>query len=191
MHTNIQVISATVYPMALLTAGCRHAQQVFFQLPAHIRQPVNAIVGVFEEPSEMSDCCSSSCEASAPRKHTCPVNGAEGVEVSLRTIFHHLKAPWAWAAQPQAYYFCSDPGCDVVYFGEDGSTLSKAEVRTTIGVKESSLDAPLCYCFGVSKSDALSDSSVKAFVVQKTKEGLCSCETSNPSGRCCLKDFPR
>lgn len=139
----------------------------------------------------MSDCCSSCSETSAPRKYKCPVNGAEGVEVSLQTILHHLRTPWNWTAKPQGYYFCADPECDVVYFGEDGSTLLRADLRTTVGVKESSPDAPLCYCFGVARSDALSDSSVKEFVVQKTKEGLCSCETSNPSGRCCLKDFPR
>jgi hypothetical protein len=28
-------------------------------------------------------------------------------------------------------------------------------------------------------------------VMAQTKAGLCSCDTSNPSGRCCLKDFPK
>jgi len=32
---------------------------------------------------------------------------------------------------------------------------------------------------------------IKAFVIQQTKEGLCACESRNPSGRCCLADFRR
>lgn len=138
----------------------------------------------------MSDCCSSPGATAAPHKRNCPASGTESAEVSPRTLLHHLKAPWAWEAKAQRYFFCADPACDVVYFGEDGSTLSKADLRTIVGIKDTSDDAPLCYCFGVSKGDALADPSVKAFVAQKTKEGLCSCETSNPSGRCCLKDFP-
>ena len=28
-------------------------------------------------------------------------------------------------------------------------------------------------------------------IVEQTKNARCSCETSNPSGRCCLKVFPK
>lgn len=139
----------------------------------------------------MTDCCSESCETKPPRKYRCPVNGVEYSEVSAKTILHHVKMPWAWSEKKQGYYFCEDPNCDVVYFGEDGSLITKSQVRTPIGVEEPSGDAPICYCFGVSKRDFSSNPSLKDYVVQKTKKGLCSCETSNPSGRCCLKDFPR
>ena len=139
----------------------------------------------------MSDCCSASCGSKPPRKHRCPVNGVEYSEVSVKTILHHMTMPWTWSDKKQGYYFCEDPNCDVVYFGEDGSVINRSEVRTTVGVKESSGDAPLCYCFGISKEDFNSNPSLRDFVVQKTKGGLCSCETSNPSGRCCLGDFPR
>jgi len=139
----------------------------------------------------MSDCCSPSCQTDAPRKRKCPASGVEGVEVSMTTILHHVKSPWTWQARQQGYYFCADPECDVVYFGEDGSTITKSELRTTVGVKEASADAPLCYCFGISTRDALSDPALREFVVQSTRQGRCSCDTHNPSGRCCLKDFPR
>jgi hypothetical protein len=49
----------------------------------------------------------------------------------------------------------------------------------------------LCYCFGVTKADARSDPGIKKFVMAQTKLGLCACEMRNPSGRCCLPDFPR
>jgi hypothetical protein len=60
-----------------------------------------------------------------------------------------------------------------------------------VGAKDLSGNAPLCYCFGVSKADAINDPAIRDYVLTKTKRGICSCETSNPSGCCCLKDFPR
>jgi len=140
----------------------------------------------------MSDCCSSSCcTAASPKKYKCPVNGIECVEVSAKTIIHHIKNPWQWTEKKQGYYFCKDPDCDVVYFGEDGSVIPKSAVRTVIGIKDKSSDSLACYCFGVSKTEAISNPSIEDYVTQNTRVGLCSCETSNPSGRCCLKDFPR
>jgi hypothetical protein len=139
----------------------------------------------------MSDCCSSSGHNTThPRKQPCPVNGLEYAEVSARTIAHHIKDAWEWSPTSGRYFFCDDPECDVVYFGEDGSTILKSQLRTRVGVKEDSGDSLLCYCFGVSKDDFQRNPATREFVVAQTKAGLCSCDTSNPSGRCCLKDFP-
>ena len=140
----------------------------------------------------MSDCCSTSGTGTSPAgKHACPASGNECHEVSIKTILHHLVKPWEWIAKDQAYYFCDAPECDVVYFGEDNSVTRKSEVRSLIGLKDNVPQALLCYCFGVTKAEAEKNPLAKDFVLQKTKAGLCSCETSNPSGRCCLKDFPR
>jgi len=111
--------------------------------------------------------------------------------VSPRTIIHHLKNPWHWVEKKQGYYFCEDPRCSVVYFGEDSSVIIRSELRRDIGIKDASPDALLCHCFGITRADALSNPLLKDYVIEKTGAGLCSCETSNPSGRCCLKDFPR
>jgi hypothetical protein len=139
----------------------------------------------------MSDCCSSSqCETAQTKKRCCPINEIECVEVSVRTITHHIKQPWLWNDRGHRYFFCDDPACDVVYFGADDSLLLKSQLRTGVGIKDNSDNAMLCYCFGVSRTDAIADPSIKDFVIAQTKKGLCSCETSNPSGRCCLKDFP-
>jgi hypothetical protein len=78
-----------------------------------------------------------------------------------------------------------------VYFGADGSTIVRSQLRTRVGVKEAADDSLLCYCFGVGKADLQRDPAIRDFVVEQTKAGRCSCETSNPSGRCCLKDFPK
>jgi hypothetical protein len=121
----------------------------------------------------------------------CPVNGKPYLPVTQKTMSHHLKQPWNWQAKEQGYYFCSDPECEVVYFAEDDSVIKTSELRTSVGVKTMQADSVICYCYGVTLGDAQSDSSIKEFVVQKTKVDECACDTRNPSGKCCLKDFPK
>ena len=138
----------------------------------------------------MSDCCSSNtCKSTVSTKHRCPVNDIEYREVTTRTIAHHLKQPWLWDSGNRSFFYCEDPDCEVVYFADDDSVITKSELRTKVGIKSGSDDSLLCYCFGVSKSDVVQNPSIKEYVVEQTKQGQCSCETSNPSGRCCLKDW--
>lgn len=141
----------------------------------------------------MNECCSITSRASRtpPNKGRCPVNGKMYSSVSAVTIKHHISEPWNWHAKTQGYYFCEDPDCDVVYFGEDSSLIYKCDVRTHVGIKEKSGDRMVCYCFGVSMDQAQSNKSIKPFILRETKEHACACETRNPSGRCCLKDFPK
>lgn len=140
----------------------------------------------------MPACCSSShCETANSVKHKCPVNGIECPEVPRRTITHHIKQSWRWDGKDQPYYFCDDPDCDVVYFGIDDSVILTSEMRTLVGLKNKSNDAILCYCYGATQTDVINERGIRDFVIGKTKEGECSCETSNPSGTCCLKYFPR
>jgi len=140
----------------------------------------------------MSDCCTKKDHSQSRQgEGVCPADGHHCKPVGMQTILHHLSQPWVLALPDQPYYFCDSPACDVVYFGRDGTVLNRAAIRTVVGIKEVLGSAPLCYCFGVSKSDALSNPDIRAFVVEQTKNGFCTCTTSNPSGRCCLKDFPR
>jgi len=146
----------------------------------------------------MSDCCGSSCSSesadkqnSLPRKFTCPENAQQYVEVSNKTILQHIKSPWQHPLQEEKYYFCDDPNCDVVYFGLTGSRINKSELRTVVGIKENNDEALVCYCFGVSKALAKQNADIKTYVTQQTKEKNCACDVRNPSGRCCLKDFPK
>ena len=123
-------------------------------------------------------------------KVTCPECGETCVSVLAQTIKHHLKKPWLWDDGGMDYYFCASQGCDTVYF-----TLDKREIitpdklRTQVGTKSKAEDATVCYCFDVCRKDTV-DTSVKAYVVAQTKAGQCACKIRNPSGRCCLKDFP-
>ncbi|REJ65701.1 MAG: Mercuric transport protein MerT [Planctomycetota bacterium] len=89
--------------------------------------------------------------------------------------------------------FCDSSNCDVVYFAEQSdATFAKSDLRVQVGVKETTGERPLCYCFGHSvtsvkqelrgkgHSDALED------IRAKMKSPGCRCETENPSGSCCL-----
>jgi len=136
----------------------------------------------------MLECCSSKKGKSL--KHDCPANGEEYKQVPYPTVLSHLKKPWRINLSDQTYFFCDDPNCEVVYFGEDDTLINKDQLRTKVGIKETSIDALICYCFDVSRADALSDPSAKAFVTEQTKKHNCACAHRNPSGRCCLKDFP-
>ncbi|NOT16792.1 MAG: hypothetical protein HOP20_01835, partial [Sulfuriferula sp.] len=100
--------------------------------------------------------------------------------------------PWQWQWQDdesQRYYFCEQPNCAVIYFSDTGEIWQQAALRTVVGIKHPTADALVCYCFGVHYAEA--DATTKAYVIAQTKSGTCACTTHNPSGRCCLKDFPR
>ncbi|VAX00523.1 hypothetical protein MNBD_GAMMA21-128 [hydrothermal vent metagenome] len=144
----------------------------------------------------MSDCCNVDSEAnqnvrSKTVNSICPVCGQRSKSVSLKTVLHHVKQVWASKLSDQQYYFCHTPECNVVYFAAATSIITKSEIRSLIGSQEQSADALVCFCFGVSKAEAANNKDIKAFVITQTKASLCSCATANPSGRCCLKDFPK
>lgn len=89
--------------------------------------------------------------------------------------------------------FCDSPGCDVVYFGEQsGVTFTKDQLKVAVGVKETTGERPLCYCFGHSVATITSELRLKgqsnalADIRTKMKDSDCSCEVTNPSGSCCL-----
>ena len=140
----------------------------------------------------MSNCCGSTCE-SKPKtlKHECPGCHQVALNVSTRTMLQHIKNVWRHDLCDKQNYFCRSNDCEIIYFTEDGEKLKKPDVRTRIGIKEEDDSALICYCFGVSKAVAATDKKAKEFVVTQTKGSTCACETANPSGRCCLKDFPK
>jgi len=106
-------------------------------------------------------------------------------------MMQHIKEVWRYSFRDETYYFCRTPDCHVVYFTESGECLNKASIRTRIGIKENDESGLICFCFGVSKAIATTDREAKDFVVKQTMGSTCACETANPSGRCCLKDFPK
>ena len=141
----------------------------------------------------MTPCDSTTSCDTSPKKANCPLNGQAYSQVSLRTVLHHVTKPWQRTLRSQAYYFCDDPDCEVVYFGDDQQLIRQDELRLTVGQKSRSPDKYICYCFDIRMTDLQvggDHEKLKAFVVGQTRDSTCDCEIRNPSGRCCLKDFP-
>ncbi|BBP00636.1 putative iron-sulfur cluster-binding metallochaperone [Sulfuriferula nivalis] len=134
----------------------------------------------------MSECCATS----RSHKLDCPYCQQPCSAVGVETLCYHLKQPWQWQANEHvSYYFCDHKDCAVIYFSDKGETWQQAELRTHVGVKQPEPDALVCYCFGVHYAEA--NVAARDYVIAQTKSGSCACTTHNPSGRCCLKDFPR
>lgn len=139
----------------------------------------------------MTHCCSNNSDI--PAKAFCPVNGRFYSQVSRHTVLHQVRKPWQRDLTAQKYYYCDDPNCDVVYFGNNRQVILQNELRQSVGQKSFAPDRPVCYCFDILMSDLTSEQehdALKTFVAKQTKQSACDCEIRNPSGKCCLKDFP-
>ena len=89
--------------------------------------------------------------------------------------------------------FCDSPDCDVVYFSErDDTVFVKSQLKVSVGIKEQAGERPLCYCFGHSVASIKEELRSKGHsgaledIRAKMKDPGCRCETTNPSGSCCL-----
>lgn len=122
---------------------------------------------------------------------TCPVNGKPYQQVARQTILHHIRKPWDKILPQQKYYFCTDSNCNAVYFAEDNSQVLRNELREPVGQKSKHPQRTICYCFDIKLSDIKDNPEQrKQFVIEQTKQSQCDCRIRNPSGKCCLKDFP-
>ena len=126
------------------------------------------------------------CTGSGNNKLACPACQQLGDAVSTATLLHQLARPWQQAIGEQQYYFCRQPECEIAYFDNDGICFNTNALRQP--------ERLLCYCFDIrfqDIADAESEQRCREFVTAKTRSKLCSCETHNPSGKCCLRDFPK
>lgn len=132
------------------------------------------------------------------RSPLCPGCGSKGMAVKAVTV--HALLP-RLSDRPNsnldAFCFCGSTLCDVVYFSVDGWSAHKGALNVRVGVKETQDPIPVCYCFGYSRDDILADqrrnrsSSISNAIEAAMKASRCSCETKNPSGRCCLTEIHR
>jgi len=136
----------------------------------------------------MSCCCSNT--GSKKGRQDCPECGNPCLSVMHQVMLQQVQFPDNQSIPEGDYAFCANRGCTTGYFSAS-TMISKSILRAF----QAGDEAMLCYCFDISESVyrmALADGTAKAikdFVVQQTKEGLCACESRNPSGRCCLANF--
>ena len=122
---------------------------------------------------------------------SCPECDAKGKDVKPVTLRSLLNDEFVGDVSDIDYKFCSSVNCNVVYYSND-KTFKKNQLKVPVGVKETSGERPLCYCFGHSITTIKSELESKGCsdslenIRQKMKEPGCRCETENPSGSCCL-----
>lgn len=133
-------------------------------------------------------CCNNT--STKKERMKCTECGQNCFPVSRQTMLHQIRFPDNQNMTEDDYSFCANHDCSVGYFSTS-AIIPKVQLRAF------QLDQPvmLCHCFDISEKayrTAMADGtaeSIKAFVVQQTKEKLCACESRNPSGRCCLVNF--
>lgn len=137
------------------------------------------------------DCCSTSSNTT---EVSCPGCAKAGERVEVVTVLHQISRPWQERVSDGPYFFCHQVGCNTVYFTTQGESFTTEQLRQGVGQKATDKGRMLCYCFDVRYSDLRDADAARAcreFVIAKTRAKLCACEERNPSGRCCLRDFPK
>lgn len=142
----------------------------------------------------MSKCCCRET-SSEPMASRCPSSGSTGVAVDRLTVKALLTEIALRRLEADAYRFCPDPDCDVVYFDDHGRCFRRADVRVPVWHKEPFGARTICYCFAESESsirteiDAYKLSSVVERVRAHIDADRCACDVRNPRGACCLGDL--
>ena len=139
---------------------------------------------------ESEGCCSPKPKG----KTACPQCKEKAKGVLSKTLDSLLiKDAKAKLETLEGFYYCKTSTCKVVYF-KDEIILTQEDVSVTVGLKEGASPATLCYCFGWSKEkikeqiEASGTTNALEDIKAKMENPGCSCETLNPSGRCCLGD---
>src|SRR5712692_4643715 len=110
----------------------------------------------------MSECCSierpgETCATVLTNKSVtlqCIKCRTEGRPVERQTILHHVKPEHLDRVNSEAYRFCPDANCEVVYYGDGGTRFTVDDVRELVTAKTKGDHRPLCYCFGFTEGDA-------------------------------------
>jgi hypothetical protein len=132
-------------------------------------------------------------ESSKSVTQGCTNCGGLSRPVSRKMVLLMVKPELLEQAMSGTYGFCSAGDCPVVYFEDQSSnrfTIDDLRIRLGLKVKEDPI--PLCYCFGFDVShirDEISrtgNTNIPERISALIRQGLCACETRNPSGMCCL-----
>lgn len=146
---------------------------------------LTASIGSFKAPT-------GGCEMTKEETTACRECGKVGTKVLRVTMGVHVKEKH-WPLLGQGFRFCWTPDCDIVYYNNDrGIYFRKSDVKSRIGLKETTPPRPVCYCMNVTeeriaeeileKKCCSSLDDIKSYT--RAGEGKW-CLTTNPTGRCC------
>ena len=151
----------------------------------------------------ITDCCAKeeevTCDAKASATaESCRECSRQGTPVSRKTVLLMLKPHLLKQASTGKYRFCGAPDCSTVYFEENGHrAFTTDDLRVLVGVKAKTDPIPVCYCFGFDESHLRGEigstgrTTIPEEISSLIREGLCACDTRNPSGNCCLGEVNR
>ena len=155
----------------------------------------------------MSDCCAvpgstEACaivvgEGNTNADSRCSTCEKEGRPVERQTVFHHVKHEQLDRVNGEAYRFCAEPNCPIVYYGDKGACFTVDDLRELVTTKTQGDKRPICYCFGFTEGDARDEiartgtSTIPTTISRLIKSGMCACEVRNPEGVCCLGEVNR
>lgn len=136
------------------------------------------------------------CSVPAVKKDArdCPRCGKRGSSVERLTV-----AALTTGIVPanQRYWLCRRRDCEAVYFGEDATVITAADMTVAPGFKSKATDALVCYCFQHRRGDleaelaAGGETTISDRISAEVRKGNCACEVRNPSGKCCLGEVQR
>ncbi len=143
----------------------------------------------------MSDCCTIPSNQLGTAG-VCPVCGQKGKPVDLNTVRALTRRNFPNYGELTQGFICLNPEDKTVYYFNDLKiTVNQKDVVTNVGFKSQSYIKTVCYCFQHTADNIIDDyiknniSNIENDVRQKVKEKRCSCEVSNPKGKCCLGDI--
>jgi Zinc binding domain len=152
------------------------------------------------------NCCTPETLCNAPettaqgtsQPETCVNCGIQSKPVSRKTVLLMLKPQLLEEALTGKYRFCATRDCPIVYLEEDGNRVfTRNDLRVVVGAKSITDPIPLCYCFGFNEShlreeiSETGNTTIPERISNLIREGLCACESRNPSGGCCLGEVNR
>ena len=150
----------------------------------------------------MNDCCDTDGTDKGDTTITIDTNrtacvacAMQGWPVERQTIIHHVRHEHLDRVNEEAYRFCPERNCEVVYYSNRGTKFDGNDLREPVGAKLIGDTRPICYCFGFTEGDVRKQinqtghTTIATTISSLIKEGMCACEIRNPSGRCCLGDL--
>ena len=123
----------------------------------------------------------------------CPRCGAAGTPVLWTTVEHHVPAEKRRVLAASSL-FCPTPTCEVAYFDAMESFVLTADLEQPVYPKDQA--APLCPCFDLTREDVEADVTepvpvrIRALLA-KSKSPAARCQTTSPTGRCCMPEVQK
>lgn len=141
----------------------------------------------------MDSCCQIPTQPEEVERNLCQECGQKGRPLQRITPESLLLPEHKIRLGTSQYFYCPSEACGVVYFSnKDHVYFHKSDLSVRVGQKESEDPISLCYCFGHTRESVWKEiaetgkSTVQTNITANVKAGLCSCETKNPQGSCCL-----